>query len=93
MVAALLNHGAVVNTHCIQGWTALQEAAVQNNVEVCEMLLKAGAKHNLTNMYGITPLFSAAQSGQLASLRFLLKHGKWMGWFILLLNYYCLCYR
>ncbi|XP_045897844.1 ankyrin repeat and SOCS box protein 2-like, partial [Micropterus dolomieu] len=75
MVAALLNHGAEVNTHCIQGWTALQEAVCRNNVEICEMLLKAGAKHNLTNMYGIAPLFTAAQSGQVATLRFLLKHG------------------
>lgn len=75
MVAALLNHGAAVNTHCILGWTALQEAVCRNNVEICDMLLKAGAKHNLTNVYGIAPLFSAAQSGQLAALRFLLKHG------------------
>lgn len=76
MVAALLNHGAAVNTHCIQGWTALQEAVCRNNIEICEMLLKAGAKHNLTNVYGISPLFTAAQSGQLATLRFLLRHGK-----------------
>uniref|UniRef100_A0A3B4XAW4 Uncharacterized protein n=1 Tax=Seriola lalandi dorsalis TaxID=1841481 RepID=A0A3B4XAW4_SERLL len=74
MVAVLLNHGAAVNTHCIQGWTALQEAVVRNNVEICEMLLKAGAKHSLTNMYGISPLFSAAQTGQATTLRFLLKH-------------------
>lgn len=75
MVAELLNHGAAVNTHCHQGWTALQEAVCQNNVEICEMLLRAGAKHNLSNKYGITPLFTAAQSGQLAPLRLLLKHG------------------
>lgn len=75
MVAALLNHGAVVNSPCIWGCTALHEASGQNNVEICEMLLKAGAKHNLTNMYGISPLFNAAQSGQLAALRVLLKHG------------------
>ncbi|CAG6016249.1 unnamed protein product [Menidia menidia] len=64
VVAALLNHGAEVNTRCLQGWTALQEAVLRNNVEICEMLLKAGAKYNLSNMYGITPLFTAAQSGQ-----------------------------
>lgn len=75
LVAALLNRGVAVNTHCIQGWTALQEAVGQNNVEICEMLLKAGAKHNLKNVYGISPLFTAAQSGHLAALRFLLKHG------------------
>ncbi|XP_070705811.1 ankyrin repeat and SOCS box protein 2-like [Pempheris klunzingeri] len=75
MVAMLLNHGAVVNTHCIMGWTALQEAVSRNNVEICEMLMKAGAKHSLTNIYGISPLFTAAQGGQVATLRFLLKHG------------------
>lgn len=75
MTAALLNHGAAVNTHCIQGWTALQEAVCRNNVEICEMLLKAGAKHNLIDIYGISPVFTAAQSGQVATLRFLLKHG------------------
>lgn len=75
MVAALLSHGAAVNTRCLLGWTALQEAVCRNNVEVCEMLLRAGAKLSLTNIYGISPLFTAAQSGQLAALRFLLKHG------------------
>lgn len=76
MVAVLLNHGAAVNTRCIQGWTALQESVVRNNVEICEMLLKAGAKLSLTNKFGISPLFSAAQCGQLATLRFLLRHGR-----------------
>ncbi|KAG7272603.1 hypothetical protein CRUP_033112, partial [Coryphaenoides rupestris] len=44
IVALLLNHGTSVNTHCIQGWTALQEAVCRNNVEICEMLVKAGAR-------------------------------------------------
>lgn len=48
----------------------------RDNVEIGEMLLKAGAKLNLTNVYGISPLFTAAQSGQLAALRFLIKHGE-----------------
>lgn len=74
-MAVLLNHGVAVNTHCIQGWTPLQEAVYENNVEICEMLMKAGAKHNLTNTYGISPLFTAAQAGQLATLRLLVKHG------------------
>lgn len=71
----LLNHGAVVNKHCIQGWTALQEAVSRNSVEICEMLVQAGAKLSPTNMYGITPLFTAAQSGCVETLRFLIKHG------------------
>ncbi|XP_078131133.1 ankyrin repeat and SOCS box protein 2-like [Sander vitreus] len=76
MVAALLNHGALVNTSCTpQGCTALHEAACRNNVEICDMLLKAGAKLELTDIYGISALFNAAQSGQPATLRFLLTHG------------------
>ncbi|KAF1377100.1 hypothetical protein PFLUV_G00218420 [Perca fluviatilis] len=76
MVAVLLNHGALVNTSCTSlGCTALHEAACRNNVEICDMLLKAGAKLELTNIYGISALFNAAQSGQPATLRFLLTHG------------------
>lgn len=75
IVAVLLNHGVAVNTRCIQGWTALQETVVRSNLEICDMLLKAGAKLNLRNMYGITPLFTAAQNGQMAALHFLIKHG------------------
>ncbi|XP_010880755.1 ankyrin repeat and SOCS box protein 2 isoform X4 [Esox lucius] len=75
IVAMLLNHGVVVNKHCIQGWTALQEAVSRNRVEICEMLVQAGANLSPTNIYGITPLFTAAQSGRVESLRFLIKHG------------------
>ncbi|XP_077409724.1 ankyrin repeat and SOCS box protein 2-like isoform X1 [Vanacampus margaritifer] len=74
LVALLLNHGAAVNTKCFQGWTALHEAA-SRNVEICQMLLKAAGKHSPVDKYGITPLFIAAQSGQVAPLRLLLRHG------------------
>ena len=79
MVALLLNHGAPVNVHCIQGWTPLQEAVCRNNVEICEMLVQAGARLTPANVYGISPLFTAAQSGQVATLRFLIKHGTLKG--------------
>lgn len=79
IVATLLNHGATVNKSCIQGWTALHEAVCRNNVEICEMLVKAGAKISTPNMYGITPIFVAAQSGNLDTLRFLLKNGENFG--------------
>uniref|UniRef100_A0A8C7IDW1 Ankyrin repeat and SOCS box containing 2 n=1 Tax=Oncorhynchus kisutch TaxID=8019 RepID=A0A8C7IDW1_ONCKI len=75
IVVMLLNHGAVVNKHCIQGCTALQEAVSRNNVEICEILVQAGAKLSPTNMYGIAPLFTAAQSGHEETLRFLIKQG------------------
>lgn len=75
MVALLLKHSTAVNKGCIQGWTALHEAVCRNNVEICEILVKAGAKVNIPNMYGITPIFVAAQSGKVDALRFLLKNG------------------
>lgn len=75
VAAALLQWGAAVNTACALGWTALQEAVCRDNVELCELLLGGGAKLHLVNVYGIAPLFTAAQSGQLAALRLLLKHG------------------
>lgn len=76
IVAMLLNHGATVNKSCIQGWTALHEAVCRNHVEICEMLVKVGAKISTPNIYGITPIFVAAQSGKIDTLRFLLKNGK-----------------
>jgi len=75
MVAMLLNYGASVNKNCIQGWTALHESVCRNNVEICEILVKAGAKVNMPNMYGITPIFVAAQSGKVDALRMLLRNG------------------
>lgn len=75
MVVMLLKYSAAVNKNCIQGWTALHEAVCRNNVEICEILVKAGAKVSIPNMYGITPIFVAAQSGKVDALRFLLKNG------------------
>jgi len=74
-VALLLDFGARVNKQCIQGWTALHEAVSRNNVEICEMLVKAGAKLSATNIYGISPLFVAAQSGHVQALTFLINNG------------------
>lgn len=41
-----------------------------------EILVSGGAKVEAKNVYSITPLFVAAQSGQLEALRFLAKHGE-----------------
>ena len=75
-MAILLSYGAAVNTPCTLGYTALHAAVSQNNVEICEMLVKAGAKISATSKYGMTPLSTAAQTGKLDALCFLLKHGK-----------------
>ncbi len=84
MVAMLLNFGASVNKSCHQGWTALHESVCRNNVEICEMLMKAGAKVSIPNIYGLTPIFVAAQSGKVDALRLLLKNGN-----IILFLFHC----
>lgn len=75
MVELLLNYGAGVNRGCSRGWTALHEAVCRNNVEICAMLLRAGANLNQRNIYGITPFFLAAQTGSGEALTLLLNHG------------------
>ena len=77
-MAILLNHGAAVDTQCTQGYTALHEAVSENNVEICEMLVKAGAKLSVVSIYGMSPLSIAAQSGKLEALCFLLEQGRCM---------------
>lgn len=76
MVELILQFGGGVNKICIQGWTALHEAVCRNNMQICEMLVEAGAKVGTPNMYGITPLFVAAQGGRVEALRFLIKSGE-----------------
>uniref|UniRef100_A0A3B3RYE3 Uncharacterized protein n=1 Tax=Paramormyrops kingsleyae TaxID=1676925 RepID=A0A3B3RYE3_9TELE len=73
MVELILKFGGGVNKICIQGWTALHEAVCRNNLQICEMLVEAGAKVGTPNMYGITPLFVAAQCGRVEALHFQLK--------------------
>ncbi|XP_034722215.1 ankyrin repeat and SOCS box protein 2-like, partial [Etheostoma cragini] len=76
IVGTLLNHGALVNLSCTrQRCTALHEAACRDNVDICVLLLASGADLEFRDVSGITPLFNAAQSGQLAALHFLLAHG------------------
>lgn len=73
----LVQHNADANHRCNRGWTALHESVSRNDLEVMEILVDGGAKVEAKNTYGITPLFVAAQSGQLDALRFLAKHGEW----------------
>lgn len=61
---------------CVQGMTPLHEAAGHDNVEICQMLLNAGAKLNAANIYGIDPFFTAAQNGRVEVLSFLISKGK-----------------
>lgn len=74
-----MEYHADTNHRCNRGWTALHESVSRNDLEVMEILVSRGAKVESKNAYGITPLFVAAQSGQLEALRFLAKYGKCSG--------------
>ncbi|EDO27749.1 predicted protein, partial [Nematostella vectensis] len=56
------------------GWTALHEAAYVGDELSTEGLLAAGAKVDITNTDGATPLFTAAQYGIVDCLKALIKH-------------------
>ena len=75
-VRILVQFKADTNHRCNRGWTALHESVARNDLEVMEILVSGGAKVEAKNAYGITPLFVAAQSGQLEALRFLAKYGE-----------------
>ena len=64
-VRILVQYKADTNHRCNRGWTALHESVARNDLEVMEILVSGGAKVEAKNAYGITPLFVAAQSGQL----------------------------
>lgn len=71
-----MQYHADTNHRCNRGWTALHESVSRNDLEVMEILVSGGAKVEAKNAYGITPLFVAAQGGQLEALRFLAKYGE-----------------
>ncbi|XP_066533673.1 ankyrin repeat and SOCS box protein 2-like [Hoplias malabaricus] len=76
LVALLIRFGATTTTKsCIQGGTPLHEAVRHKNVQICKMLLQAGAKLTARNIYGIDPLFTAAQCGAAEVLNLLIMKG------------------
>lgn len=75
-VKMLVEYRADVNHRCNQGWTALHEAVARNALDIIDILVKGGAKIEAKNCYGISPLFVAAQSGQLEALRYIVKCGR-----------------
>lgn len=75
MVRLLVRNGADVNHKCLDGWTALHESVLQNDLELCEVLVEHGAEINSRNIYRVTPLFLAAQCGHMEPLSFLIQKG------------------
>src|SRR5262245_37510914 len=75
-VQALLKQNADVNAAQGDGTTALHWAASRDDVQMAELLVKAGANVKATSRIGgITPLMMACQNGNAAMARLLLDAG------------------
>jgi len=76
IVQLLLEAGANPNIHSgIEEWTPLYRASNKSSLEICEMLINAGALVNAKTRMGRTALHNATQSGNLELMKFLLKKG------------------
>ncbi|NWY57319.1 ASB3 protein, partial [Chionis minor] len=76
IVKLLLQYGAnVEGPHSWSGWNSLHQASFQGCTEIMKILMEKGASKECEDDFGITPLFVAAQYGELESLRLLVSHG------------------
>lgn len=74
-VRALLNRRAAVDTAQVDGMTALHWATYHDDLELADLLVRAGANVEVTNRYGITPLSLACTNGNASIVELLLKAG------------------
>src|SRR5258706_9449875 len=75
-VRSLLKQKADVNAAQGDGMTALHWAAYQNDLEMAQLLIQAGASVNSTTRVGVmTPMFMACTSGNAAMIEAFLKAG------------------
>ena len=74
-VRALLERKVDVNAPQVDGTTALDWAVRADDVELTEMLLKAGANASVANQSGATPMLLAAMNGNAAILERLIRAG------------------
>jgi ankyrin repeat protein len=76
-VGALLDGGVDVNARTSSGSYALNNAAVENQVEVMRILLDRGADPNVQNSQGDTPLICATKyaGGKAATVKMLVEAG------------------
>jgi uncharacterized protein len=74
-VRALIDKKADVNTAQVDGTTALHWAIRSDDLEMTEMLLKAGARASAANQAGATPMLLAAMNGNAAILNRLMQAG------------------
>src|SRR5262245_3362287 len=69
---SLLQQGANVNATEGDGSTALHWASYRDDLEAVDLLIRAGAKVNIANDLGVTPLWTACQNGSETMARRLL---------------------
>ena len=74
-VRALLERKADVNAPQVDGAVALHWAVYKDDIELADMLLRAGAKPDVVNREGITPLHMASLYGDVKMMDRLLKAG------------------
>ncbi len=74
-VRALLEKKADVNAPQVDGTTALHWAVRANDLELTDMLLRAGARVSAANQSGVAPMLLAAMNGNAAILERLLQAG------------------
>ena len=58
-----------------EGKTVLHAAVMGGSIEIIETILKSGAKANVKDNYGVSPLFLASVLGHGEAVRILLEHG------------------
>jgi ankyrin repeat protein len=74
-IRALLQQQVDVNAPQVDGMTALHWAAYQDDQEIADLLLRAGANVKAANRYGVTPLSLACTNGNAAMVESLLRAG------------------
>ena len=74
-IQSLLKQRVPVDTPQVDGMTALHWAAHHDDLEVAQLLVRAGAGVKAANRYGVTPLWLACTNGNAAFVELLLKAG------------------
>lgn len=74
-IHALLKQRVSMDAPQVDGMTALHWATYHDDVEVTDLLVRAGANVNAANRYGVTPLSLACTNGNTVIVELLLEAG------------------